>query len=189
MYTKINIDPVPTLEKDIRAGAVVNGKYMIGQSSLVESLNQGILTLHMQFIEAIEYIKAYSNIVATLSSSYLEKDNKKLVDSINSSKYAKPIVEVYCRNAKVTYLHTILNKIEIDLDKMDKILEQYNTFGNKCPLNEFNVYVYIEIALGEPSIVSYREGNEESTILVETTFDECCGIPYNPEYKFKYIRD
>ena len=170
------------MQKDNDNIVRVNGKYVEVLGDLVSSLNSKTIEIEVPIEEGRKYIKALEKLSELQDMRTLELNN-----SIKSNKYIKPIIDVYCKNATVRYLNTIVSKIDdnylkiTDTESIKAIINRrYET-----KINEEDLRIKISIYLSNPTIVEYKDKNEQSNIIIES-ISSGNNFMLLPKYKFRY---
>ena len=168
----------------------VNNKDVSIIGDLVFNLNFENIKIKVPLEEGKKYIETRSKLIELTKNCNSEDDDRKIREFINSNKCIKPIVTVYCKNGTVTYLNTMVGEIDSNyIELMDKAVESTINRKYRRPVDKEKIKMILNIHLGSPSIVNYKEKNEEANIIIESFFPNEQEIILIPEYRYKYIRD
>jgi len=168
----------------------INGKNISIIGDLVFNLNLKNIKIEVPLEEGKKYIEARNKLIELTKNCSSEDDDRKIREFMNSNKYIRPIVTVYCKNATVTYLNTMVDEINSNyIELMDKVIEA--TVNRECrqPIDEEKINAIIDLHLGNPSMVNYKERNKEANIVIESSFPNEEEFILIPEYKYSYSRD
>jgi len=168
----------------------INGDDISIIGDLVFNLNLKNIKIEVPLEEGKKYIKALNKLIELTRNCSSEDDDRKIREFMNSNRYIKPIVTVHCKNATVTYLNTMINEINSNyIELMDKVIETSTNRGCQQAVDKEKINVIIDIHLGGPSMVNYKERNEEAGIVIESSFPNEEEFILIPEYKYSYSRD